>query len=141
MKKTMIFATVFALLHHAVGLGVYYILQQDIMLPTTVINILYMAGWGILSFWLYQKNLPMQQHLIAMSVPIIVMFGLFIPIANALQIPLIVLYFAPAFAFATSIVYMLFSYGTWKVIVISIVLMIFAAWIGALMKQKEPNEM
>ena len=50
MKKTMIFATVFAFLHHAVGLCVYYILQQDIMLPTTVINIMYMAGWGALSF-------------------------------------------------------------------------------------------
>ena len=137
MKKTIILAAVFVILHHVIGIGVYYILQQNIMMPTRVIGALYLVGWGALSFWLYQKNTSMKEHLTYMSVPVVVLFGLFTPLANLLNISMLLMYFAPMFSFATTIVYMTTSYATWKVLVVAIIIMILVAWLGAKMKQSE----
>ena len=138
MKKTLIFATLFVILHHAIGIGVHYMLQQGVMMPTRAIGTLYLVGWGVLSFWLYQKNTSMKEHLIYMSVPVVVLFALFTPLANLLNISMMLMYFAPIFSFATTIVYMTTSYAIWKVLAVAMMIMIFAAWMGAKTKQHEP---
>ena len=136
MKKTLLFSTIFVILHHVIGLGVYYILQQNIMVPTRVIGTVYIVGWGALSFWLY-NNTSMKEHLMYMTIPVVVLFALFVPLANLLDISMQLMYFAPMFGLAAMLVYMTTSYATWKVIAVSIILMILAAWLGAKMKQNE----
>ena len=113
-------------------------LQQGVMMPTRVIGTLYLVGWGVLSFWLYQKNTSMKEHLIYMSVPVVVLFALFTPLANLLNISMMLMYFAPIFSFATTIVYMTTSYAIWKVLAVAMLIMIFVAWMGAKTKQHEP---
>lgn len=125
----------FAMLHYCVAVGADSLLSYDIRVPKLISGVYFLALWGYLNYKLFSSEESLLQNVMYISLPVVIMFALYIPLVRALIINLPLIYVAPIFTIATSIAARFtLPITVWSIVVISGILIIMIAYIGAKMQ-------
>lgn len=136
MKRKLLYATVFALAHYAVGIGFDFLLGYNILIPASIIGVACLCLWGWLSYRLYDSADSVFEHTIYMCLPVAVLFLVYIPLVRVAIINIPLIYIAPIFTLATSLAAQFtLPITVWTCVLLSIVLMILTAYGTAVMKK------
>lgn len=138
MKTGVTISLIMALANFALGIGADFLIGYNISLPIEIVGAAYLVLWCWLNYKIYAGEETKYKHVLYISVPIIVLFLIYIPLVRVLMINLPLLYVAPVFVVATTIAARLTLPVTAGVLVlISILLMVAGAYLGVTLKQRQ----
>ncbi len=141
MKTGLIVSFVMAFANILLGVGADYLIGFNISLPMELVGIAYLILWCWLNYKLYDSTKSVSESILYMSMPVIILFLIYIPLVRVLIINLPLLYVAPVFVIATSIIARILPVTVYTVVIVSILLMIIGAYIGTVMKKNKKDGM
>lgn len=141
MKTGLVLSFVMAFVNILLGVGADCLIGFDILLPMELVGIAYLILWCWLNYKMYDGTEAVSKSVLYMSIPVIVLFLIYIPLVRVLIINLPLIYVAPVFVIATSIVARILPVTVYTVVIVSILLMITGAYIGTMMKKNQKDSL